>query len=75
MWTCADSLRMCATPFSAGRGRAGAAPALVIEGEETAHFEGDRIRRLEDRFTGESAKEATRWLEKHGSQMKPAPAD
>ena len=26
--------------------RVGTAPALVIEGEETAHFEGDRIRRL-----------------------------
>ena len=52
--------------------RAGTAPPLVMEGEETAYFEGNRIRRLEDRFTGESAKEAVRWLEEHGSHMKPA---
>ncbi len=55
--------------------RVGTAPALVVEGEETANFEGDRIRRLEDRFTDESVKEVTRWLEEHGSQMKPAPAE
>ena len=39
--------------------RAGAAPTLVIEGEETASFEGDRISRLEDRFTDESSKKAS----------------
>jgi hypothetical protein len=33
-----------------GRYRVSGAPALEMEGEETVTFEGDRIRRLEDRF-------------------------
>ena len=44
-------------------------PDLVIEGEETASFEGDRICRLEDRFTPESAKAAFDYLAKHGEAL------
>ena len=44
-------------------------PDLVIEGEETAIFEGDRIRRLEDRFTPEAAKRAGEYLAEHGAAL------
>ena len=53
--------------------RAGTAPALTMEGEETATFEGDRIVRLEDRFPPETSKEAIRWFEEYGSQLRPPP--
>jgi len=43
-------------------------PPLVLEGEETASFEGDRIRRLEDRFGGD-ASAVTGWLEQYGALL------
>ena len=52
--------------------RVGDAPPMVIEGEETAYFEGDRIVRLEDRFSEESGKGALEWMEQHGESLKPA---
>ena len=45
------------------------APDLVLEGEETAEFEGDRIRRLEDRFTEASARGALEWMGAHGAKL------
>ena len=44
-------------------------PDLVIDGEETATFEGDRIRRLEDRFTAESAKATVDYMTEHGAAL------
>ncbi len=44
-------------------------PELVIEGEETASYQGDRIRRLEDRITAESAKAALEYLATHGEAL------
>ena len=44
-------------------------PELVIEGEERAWFEGDRIARLEDRFGEESARAALEYFNTHGSQL------
>ena len=48
------------------------APPLEMEGEETLTFEGDRIRRLEDRFPPEAPKAMLAWLAEHGARMKPA---
>lgn len=44
-------------------------PDLAIEGEETATFEGERIARLEDRFTDASVKEATAYLGTHAAAL------
>jgi hypothetical protein len=44
-------------------------PDLAIDGEETATFEGDRIRRLEDRFTPEATKGAVEYLAEHGKAL------
>ena len=51
--------------------RAADAPELVMEGEERAHFEGDRIRRLEDRFTPETSKAATDWFAANAGKLNP----
>ncbi len=47
------------------------APPFVLEGEETALMEGDRIRRLEDRFTEETAADFDDWMRRHGDKLKP----
>ena len=47
------------------------APDLVIDGEETAEFEGDRIERLEDRMP-EDASEMLGYLETHAAKLGPA---
>jgi hypothetical protein len=50
------------------------APPFPFEGEETAHFEGDRIRRLEDRFAPDTGARLATWMAEHGSKLKPPPA-
>ncbi len=49
--------------------RAGDAPPLVMDGEETVEFEGDRIRRLEDRFADDAGDAVTAWMTRHGSKL------
>ncbi len=51
--------------------RVGTAPALVVEGEETANFEGDRIRRLEDRYPPEASPIMEAWFDANGSRLRP----
>ncbi len=53
-----------------GTYRVAGAPPMVIEGEETATFDGDRISRLEDRFNDDSARGALAWFEEHGGKLK-----
>jgi hypothetical protein len=48
---------------------AAGAPPLSIEGEETAVFEGERIKRLEDRFAPEAAKTMLAWMQEHGAKL------
>ena len=45
------------------------APPLVMEGEETATFEGDRIRRLEDRYEAEMKQRISSYLKEHGEKL------
>jgi hypothetical protein len=45
------------------------APPFSIDGEETAVFEGDRIKRLEDRFAPNAAKDMMAWMQEHGSKL------
>ena len=52
--------------------RAGDAPPLVAEGEETAFFEGDRISRLEDRFAPNAGKDMLTWMAANTSQLRGA---
>lgn len=47
------------------------APPLVMSGEETATFEGDRIVRLEDRFPPEVVRGVVAWMTEHGSTLQP----
>jgi hypothetical protein len=47
-------------------------PELVLDGEEAALFEGDRIRRLEDRFPPEASPIAEMWFRSFGKQLPPA---
>jgi hypothetical protein len=47
-------------------------PELVLDGIETASFEGDRIRRLEDRFPLEMSSLTEHWFSHYGSHLKPA---
>jgi len=47
------------------------APPLVLEGEETAVMEGDRIRRLEDRVTDEMVATLDAWMQQHGDKLAP----
>ncbi len=51
--------------------RVAGAPDLVLPGEETAWFEGDRIRRLEDRFGPEAGPTSQQYFEAHGEKLKP----
>ncbi len=46
-------------------------PELVIDGEETAVFEGDRIRRLEDRYPPEASPIMEVWFDANGSRLRP----
>jgi ketosteroid isomerase-like protein len=48
----------------------GGAPPLRMEGEETATFEGDRIRRLEDRMPA-ATQQVMAYLGEHGGKLKP----
>jgi hypothetical protein len=54
--------------------RVAAAPPISMEGEETATFEGDRIRRLEDRFAEDTSAKILKWMGEHGAKLKPSPA-
>jgi len=44
-------------------------PDLSIDGEEAATFRGDRIARLEDRFSPEAVAAATKYLAEHGARL------
>ncbi|HVM95226.1 MAG TPA: nuclear transport factor 2 family protein [Candidatus Acidoferrales bacterium] len=50
------------------------APTLRMDGEETAIFDGDRIRRLEDRIPTTSVQTTAAYLMEHGAKLKPLPA-
>ena len=47
------------------------APPLVLEGEETAELEGDRICRLEDRISDSVSARVVEWMDRHGAKLKP----
>jgi len=47
------------------------APALRMQGEETAVFAGDRIRRLEDRISAADGQQVLAYLAEYGSKLKP----
>jgi hypothetical protein len=49
-------------------------PDLVIEGDETAHFDGDRIQRLVDDFDRESVDSMLAYLAEHGEALGAADA-
>jgi ketosteroid isomerase-like protein len=44
-------------------------PDLVLELEETAHFEGERIRRLEDRYDPAMKQQIFAYLSEHGAKL------
>ena len=46
------------------------APPLRLEGEETAEFEGDRIRRLEDRMATAATQQTMQYMVEHGAKLK-----
>ncbi len=46
-------------------------PGVVLEGIETARFEGDRIALLEDTFPEETQKTALEFLQRYGDKLKP----
>jgi len=52
--------------------RAGDAPPLRIEGEETARFRGDRIERLTDHFDEGSTEKTLAWIREHEKQLRTA---
>jgi hypothetical protein len=47
------------------------APELRMVGEETVEFNGERIRRLEDRMSDEEARKAQAYMMAHGDKLKP----
>ncbi len=49
--------------------RAKGVPDFVLELEETVYFEGDRIRRLEDRYGPAMKRRIATYLEKHGEKL------
>ncbi len=49
--------------------RADGVPDFVLELEETAYFEGDRIRRLEDRYEPEMKRRISSYLKEHGEKL------
>lgn len=44
-------------------------PELVLDGEESVEFDGDRIGRLEDRFPPEASGIVQHWLSRYGAQL------
>jgi ketosteroid isomerase-like protein len=53
--------------------RAAGVPELVLELEETAQFEGERIRRLEDRYEPAMQQQIAAYLAEHGAKLGIAP--
>lgn len=49
--------------------RAEGVPVFVLELEETAYFEGDRIRRLEDEYEVAMKQRISSFLEEHGERL------
>jgi len=49
--------------------RAPGVPELVLDLEETAHFEGECIRRLEDRYESEMKQQISNYLDEHGAKL------
>ena len=49
--------------------RAAGVPDFVLELEETAHFEGDRIRRLEDCYDSAMKQQISAYLNEHGAKL------
>jgi ketosteroid isomerase-like protein len=49
--------------------RAAGVPVFVLELKEIVHFEGDRIRLLEDRYEPAMKKEIRAYLEAHGEKL------
>jgi len=49
--------------------RAAGVPELVLELEETAWFDGERIRRLEDRYEPAMQEHIARYLAEHGAKL------
>jgi hypothetical protein len=47
-------------------------PELVIDGEETLSFEGERIQRLEDAFSPEMSSITESWFAAYGERLPPA---
>jgi len=45
------------------------APALLGEGTEIAHYEGDRIKHLETTWTQETIARNVKWATEHGSKL------
>jgi SnoaL-like protein len=46
------------------------APPLRMEGEETAEFEGERIKRLEDRMPTAMTQQTVQYMAEHGTKLK-----
>ena len=44
-------------------------PPLVVDGEETLTFSGDRIAHMQDRFSAQAVEEANAYLAKHGAAL------
>ncbi len=53
--------------------RADGVPDFVLELEETAYFEGDRIRRLEDRSEPEMKRRISTYLKEYGEKLGMSP--
>ena len=49
--------------------RAAGVPDLVLELEETAYFEGEKIRRLEDHYDPEMKQQIFAYLSEHGAKL------
>jgi len=49
--------------------RAAGVPDFVLELEETAYFEGERIRRLEDRYDPAMKQKISAYLNEHGAKL------
>ena len=49
-------------------------PDFVLELEEVAYFEGDRIRRLEDRYEPAMKEQIATYLAEHGAKLGIEPA-
>jgi len=55
--------------------RAAGVPEFVLELEETVTFEGDRIRRLEDRYEPATTQHIRAYLKEHGRELGMPPLD